>query len=235
MPNSCCAVGCTNRKSRRPDLLFYSFPTVKENVNQRKLWINAIKRKDWQEEQINRARICSAHFISGRKSDDPTNPDYVPTVFSYNNNNNTSHHSTNQQRLQRFHHVALKRKHSNSSDNNDKKHSDSDCDVSNKSEESDAEIIARLLEENDSLKKENKNLKERNASLEMEIHKLNEDIVKINNDSIRRMNESMTLKKKIANHKNKIFSYKRTKSCHKMHLFYTGISKNVFSWLLDAA
>ena len=27
--------------------------------------------------------ICSAHFISGAKSDDPLSPSYVPTVFSY--------------------------------------------------------------------------------------------------------------------------------------------------------
>ena len=27
--------------------------------------------------------ICSAHFISGAKSDDPLSPIHVPTVFSY--------------------------------------------------------------------------------------------------------------------------------------------------------
>ena len=26
--------------------------------------------------------ICSAHFISGGKSDDPLSPSYVPTMFS---------------------------------------------------------------------------------------------------------------------------------------------------------
>ena len=27
--------------------------------------------------------VCSAHFVSGNKSDDPLSPDYIPRVFSY--------------------------------------------------------------------------------------------------------------------------------------------------------
>ncbi|KAI4822206.1 hypothetical protein KUCAC02_007765, partial [Chaenocephalus aceratus] len=33
--------------------------------NRRRLWLQAIKRVDWNEDIIKNARVCSAHFISG--------------------------------------------------------------------------------------------------------------------------------------------------------------------------
>jgi len=65
MPSACCAVGCTNRKSGDTNLLFYRIPS-KKNPERRLQWINAVGRKDWSEEKINNARLCSAHFISGK-------------------------------------------------------------------------------------------------------------------------------------------------------------------------
>ena len=62
MPNSCCAVGCTNRKTGRPELTFYSFPSSKKNANQRSLWVNAMKRVNWPEEQINNANIWESEI-----------------------------------------------------------------------------------------------------------------------------------------------------------------------------
>ena len=69
MPDSCCAVGCTNRR-RKGDksLSFYRIPSSSDNeekAKRRTLWITAIKRKNWSDELIDNARICSAHFISG--------------------------------------------------------------------------------------------------------------------------------------------------------------------------
>ena len=78
MPTSCCAYGCQNRHSKGCKLSFYRFPS---NSEQRKKWIAAVNRKDWQPTHC--SRICSAHFVSGKLSTDPLSPDYVPTLFSF--------------------------------------------------------------------------------------------------------------------------------------------------------
>nr|XP_055046211.1 THAP domain-containing protein 1-like [Misgurnus anguillicaudatus] len=86
MPDSCCSVGCTNRRGNKPGLCFYRIPSEKENPERRRLWICAIKRafvtaegKEWQPSKY--TRLCSEHFIKGAKSDDPSSPDWVPSVF----------------------------------------------------------------------------------------------------------------------------------------------------------
>ena len=43
--------------------------------------IAAIKRKDWQPSEY--SLVCSAHFVSGKKSNDPLSPDFVPNVLTY--------------------------------------------------------------------------------------------------------------------------------------------------------
>ena len=65
MPSSCCAVGCSNRKSSEKELLFYRIPSEKD-PERRQSWIDAVGRKDWSQEKINNARLCSEHFISGK-------------------------------------------------------------------------------------------------------------------------------------------------------------------------
>lgn len=106
MPSSCCAVNCTNRKksgsSQSSTLTFYRIPN---NEKRRQLWIAAIKRQSWSETSISNARVCSAHFISGKKSDDPTNPDYVPSVFAHNK----IKESSQQQKLKRHERVMARR------------------------------------------------------------------------------------------------------------------------------
>ena len=71
MVTSCCAVGCTNRRTghsiKKP---FYKIPGKKTPFAQRRRvdWINAIKRDDWKNwtyEQISNASICGDHFIGG--------------------------------------------------------------------------------------------------------------------------------------------------------------------------
>ncbi|XP_067102000.1 THAP domain-containing protein 1-like [Osmerus mordax] len=91
MPDSCCAIGCTNRRGGKPGLCFYRIPSDKENPERRRLWICAIiKRnvtshsgegKQWQPSKY--TRICSEHFIKGAKSDDPLSPDWVPSIFTH--------------------------------------------------------------------------------------------------------------------------------------------------------
>ena len=77
MGKCCCAFGCTNRYAKS-GIPFYRFPTDPEK---RRKWIAAVSCKDWAPSEF--SWICGAHFISGRKSNDPVSPDYVPSVFSH--------------------------------------------------------------------------------------------------------------------------------------------------------
>ncbi|XP_074541672.1 transcription factor E2F6-like isoform X3 [Halichoeres trimaculatus] len=81
---SCCAVGCTNRfdknnKTRK----FYRIPSNRTpfKANRRRLWLQAIRRSDWDERIIKNAKICSDHFISGEASEEYDSPDFVPSIF----------------------------------------------------------------------------------------------------------------------------------------------------------
>ena len=71
MPDSCCAIGCTNRRGDKPGLCFYRIPSEKENPERRRLWICALRRasvpgenKQWQPSKY--TRLCSQHFIKGK-------------------------------------------------------------------------------------------------------------------------------------------------------------------------
>ena len=68
--DSCCAIGCQNRRCKNnPEVSFYRFPSdkTKETKERRKKWIAAVKREKWPESdsQIDNARLCSAHFVTG--------------------------------------------------------------------------------------------------------------------------------------------------------------------------
>ncbi|XP_032424068.1 uncharacterized protein LOC116723350 [Xiphophorus hellerii] len=73
----CVAVGCCNRSDRK-DLSFYRFP---KDPERRTLWVQAVCRRNWNPTDY--SRICSKHFISGQKSNNPLSPDYVPSLFAY--------------------------------------------------------------------------------------------------------------------------------------------------------
>ena len=78
MVKSCCAVGCTNRSTKGNTLSFYHFPA---DTERRRLWISAINRKGWEPNEY--SYVCSAHFVSGKKSNDVLSPDYVPSIFHH--------------------------------------------------------------------------------------------------------------------------------------------------------
>ncbi|CAH1382091.1 unnamed protein product [Tenebrio molitor] len=73
MPHFCCVVNCASR-SNRDNVQFYRIPSIlhfkhKVKLNElsalrRQKWINAIRRKDFSEEMVKNARLCSKHFIS---------------------------------------------------------------------------------------------------------------------------------------------------------------------------
>ena len=78
MVKNCCVIGCYNKYSKGSGISFYRFPTDPEK---RSKWISAVKRKDWEPNKY--TWLCSEHFISGKKINDPLSPDYVPSVFSF--------------------------------------------------------------------------------------------------------------------------------------------------------
>lgn len=62
MPDSCCALGCSNRRSTKSHLSFYRIPKA---FGRRQLWLAAINRPNWSARKISNARLCSQHFITG--------------------------------------------------------------------------------------------------------------------------------------------------------------------------
>lgn len=77
MVNSCAAVGCTNRVGKK-GIIFYRFPA---DAEQRAKWLAAVRRDKWK--PTKNSRVCSEHFVGGRKSDDRNSPGSVPTIFSF--------------------------------------------------------------------------------------------------------------------------------------------------------
>ena len=83
MPTTCAVVGCHNRQSKQCRPSFYRFPKHKDH---RRLWIALVARRNpdgssWQPSSGD--RVCSDHFISKRKSDLPSSPDFMSSVHSY--------------------------------------------------------------------------------------------------------------------------------------------------------
>ena len=78
MVKSGCAPGCENRWSTGTALSFYRFPADQQR---RAVWVSAVKRECW--EPTEHSWLCSAHFVSGSKNNDPLSPDYVPSIFSH--------------------------------------------------------------------------------------------------------------------------------------------------------
>ena len=78
MVKSCAAVGCSNHLVKGSTLSFYHFSA---DTDRRLKWVAALKREKWLPTQ--HRWLCSAHFISGRKSDDPLSPDFVPSIYKF--------------------------------------------------------------------------------------------------------------------------------------------------------
>jgi len=78
MPKICCVPQCANVCRKGCGLYFYRFPKERERRNQ---WIAAVNRQNWTPSE--HTWICSEHFVSGEKSNNPLAPNYVPTLFKH--------------------------------------------------------------------------------------------------------------------------------------------------------
>ena len=65
MPDSCSVPNCTNRRKKGETLAFYKIPSI-AYPKRREMWLTAIKRDKWPISQINKAKVCGKHFISGK-------------------------------------------------------------------------------------------------------------------------------------------------------------------------
>ncbi|XP_031168959.2 uncharacterized protein LOC116059833 isoform X2 [Sander lucioperca] len=88
MVHSCCAPGCQSYRGKYNERK--SFYRIPKDPGRRRKWIAAIKRARSTNSQPGTFepnnkiyRLCSDHFISGKKSDNPLSPDYVPSVFHH--------------------------------------------------------------------------------------------------------------------------------------------------------
>ena len=66
MPESCCAVGCSQRRVKGCGIPFYGISEGKPpfEAQRRQDWIKNISRYQWSKEQISGARICGNLFVS---------------------------------------------------------------------------------------------------------------------------------------------------------------------------
>ena len=78
MTKSCCAVGCHNKYKKGSRIQFYHIPA---DPDCRAQWIATIGHKDWSPSEF--TWLCSEHFVSKSKSNNPLSPDYVPSVFNH--------------------------------------------------------------------------------------------------------------------------------------------------------
>ena len=86
----CCAPDCTissqkiRQKWKYPglaDVIFFTFPTEKSDPKRRKLWIDLVRRENFDVKDITKhTRICSRHW-SGVG---PTKNEPDPTIFAHN-------------------------------------------------------------------------------------------------------------------------------------------------------
>ena len=77
----CCAPNCSNRRNRQRNIQFYRIP--KEKAVRQK-WLQRIRRKGFQPTE--NTRLCSEHFLGGKRSMDPASASYLPSVFDHSHN-----------------------------------------------------------------------------------------------------------------------------------------------------
>lgn len=102
MVTSCCVVSCQSRHDSTKNVRFYRFPS---NSERRELWVRALRRvapdgSPWRPGPGD--RVCSKHFVTVIKNDDPLHVDFVPSIaLGYENDRREASRSV--ARLERSH------------------------------------------------------------------------------------------------------------------------------------
>ncbi|XP_077990988.1 uncharacterized protein LOC144445324 [Glandiceps talaboti] len=195
MGKSCCAFGCTNRHKKGCDFSFYRIP---KDLDRRRQWLSAINRKNLEPKH---AWLCSKHFITGAKNDDPNHPDYVPSVFSFITQQRKRKAETDLQRFERrsskFKACMVPDEESNETEQETKFGKQEEMLTKDLTQENnDASIklrseVAELKEMNSWLIIENKQLRDDNQNLKIERDRLKERL-----DSISFSEETFSLNEK---------------------------------------
>ena len=92
--NFCCAAYCSNRRNKQPELEYYRIPKEEKlrakwlSLIRRAKWLSLIRRAKWlsliRRENFtpnDNTRLCSQHFIGGKRSLDKGSTSYLPTIF----------------------------------------------------------------------------------------------------------------------------------------------------------
>ena len=85
----CCAPNCSNRRNRKENIQLYRIPKDKEL---RKIWLLRIRRKQFK--PTANTRLCSEHFVGGRRSMDPSSASYFPSVIFHSHNKSNGGRNT---------------------------------------------------------------------------------------------------------------------------------------------
>lgn len=87
----CCVPQCSSTEVKNPELKFYRFPGRYYEVERKRKWIISVRRKsingktEWA--PTSNTRICSRHFLGGKRSENPKDEAYNPTIFPWKKEN----------------------------------------------------------------------------------------------------------------------------------------------------
>ncbi|KAH9366730.1 hypothetical protein HPB48_022791 [Haemaphysalis longicornis] len=158
----CCVVpGCSKRSGANLLSVIRSFRFPKD-PSRRAAWVQAVRRDKWLPND--RSVICSTHFITGCPSQDPTHPDYVPSIFPFKAPKDVAkkvaRHGRLQERLKRQNEHAQSKDRAIATKESECSHKELPCAEESARADSgtNTEVtgsqLETLLQENESLKKE---------------------------------------------------------------------------------
>nr|XP_047129426.1 uncharacterized protein LOC124809391 [Hydra vulgaris] len=176
----------------------------------------------WESEKISKERVCSAHFVSGKRSDDPSDVDWSPSVFNHLGDATIS--SLIKKRKKKDCYKALCKKRSfkksilPSSQSNDIELDNYKDNINNDiNPPNDKSAISKFCQHD---------------TYKVEVETLNIQLMQYRNELIEKSNEIIELKKKNARLDHyKYISYQN--QTDEQMKFFSGLSRTTFMWLFE--